>query len=431
MSLRLWPRSLFGRLSLILLFGLVLAHALSFGLLIHERSQASRAMMILYLAKDVASSVAILERVPAGERPAWLGKLARRNYRYLLGETPAGAPDRSELAQAALAAISGSLGPRHAVTASAGPGAGTHFHLRLADGAPLAIELSAPSLPLSPWVSLILSLQLALLVFFSWLALRLATRPLAELARAADALGPDGRGAPLRIDGPLEVARAAAAFNAMQRRIAEYVAERIRILANVSHDLQSPLTRMRLRVELMDDAVQRDKLAGDLNAMLALVAEGIAYARGADGVTEAPCRIDLDALLDSLICDYADAGKPVRLTGRIGRPLDTRPHTLRRIVSNLVDNALKFAEDPEVFVAPEPGGRVTIAVRDRGPGIAPGELTAVLQPFYRVEGSRNRETGGTGLGLAIAHQLAVALNGTLVLANRDGGGLEARLSLPS
>jgi signal transduction histidine kinase len=161
-----------------------------------------------------------------------------------------------------------------------------------------------------------------------------------------------------------------------------------------------------------------------------LVREGIAYARSTQGVSETSRATDLHALLDSLVCDYIDAGRSVRIVGRYDRPFVTRPHALRRIITNLTDNALKFATDVEIFAESKPPGRVSIIVRDRGPGIHPHELKAVFQPFHRVENSRNRETGGTGLGLAIAQQLTMALAGDLTLSNREDGGLEARLSLP-
>jgi signal transduction histidine kinase len=138
----------------------------------------------------------------------------------------------------------------------------------------------------------------------------------------------------------------------------------------------------------------------------------------------------LYALLDSMVCDYTDGGKIVRLSGTLSEPITTRPRTVKRIVSNLVDNALKFSKNAEILVEPNLPETVCIAVFDRGPGIDQNELAAVMQPFYRIEGSRNRETGGTGLGLAIAQQLTAALGGSLALFNRAGGGLEARLTLP-
>lgn len=427
--LHLWPRSLFGRLTLILFFGLIAAHILTFGLIAYERTQAARAMMVRNLGKEVASAVAILERVPPAERPLWLPRLERSNYRYVLGtDTVAGTPvPETTFAQAVLASISDALGSSYSVAVSSAEGSQMGVHLHLADGTALTIEMLPSSMMLSFWVPLILFIQLAILAVFTWLAVRLATRPLMRLALAADSFGADLAAAPLPEDGPLEVGRAAIAFNAMQRRIAEHLAERMQILAAVSHDLQTPITRMRLRADLMDNALQRDKMLGDLTAMQMLVEEGIAYARNAQGVNEAVCRTDLDALLDSLVYDYLDAGQSVGLRGKLGTPLETRPHTLRRILTNLVDNALKFGGDVEIHVQVQAG--VAITVLDRGPGIPQSELTAVLQPFYRLEGSRNRETGGTGLGLAIAHQLASAMGASLSLSNREGGGLQARLLL--
>ena len=391
-------------------------------------------MMSNYLAKDVAIATAVLERAPAGERPAWLARLQRANYRYVLGPATERGNGASATEGQFVAAIADALGPNYAVTAtpSTDPSDPVQLrvHFRLADGTPLTVEVFPPRVSVSPWPSVALSLQLLVLAALTWIAVRLATRPLARLANAADALKPEHKVDPLEENGPVEVAQAAKAFNAMQRRIADYLAERAQILAAISHDLQTPITRMRLRADLLDDETAREKFQGDLNAMQELVEEGIAYARSAQSSSETPCSTDLYALLDSVVCDYADAGQVVRLAGRIDDPITTRPRALKRVVINLVNNALKFAKDVEIAIEPGPPDSVSIAVRDRGPGVPPGELKAVLQPFYRIESSRSRETGGTGLGLAIAQQLAATLGGTLALSNRSGGGLEARLSLP-
>jgi signal transduction histidine kinase len=431
---RLWPASLFGRITLILFLGLAAAHTLSFWLVFIERGMAMQGMMVSYLARDVASSVAILERVPAAERPQWLRLLERRNYRFVLNPPPPGAGAPSRLAQQVGTAVAGALESSREVVAvepgDASPDVRLRLHLKLADGTPVAVELAQPQLEVSPWVFAVLAAQLALLALLTWLAVRSATRPLTQLADAADAVGPAAPGAPLAETGPREVARAAAAFNAMQGRIQAHLAERTQILAAISHDLQTPLTRLRLRTELIDDAPLRDKLLADLDALQALAREGIAYARSAHGAAEATRSVDLHALLDSLVCDYTDARQPVTLEGAEGLMLDTRPQALRRLITNLVDNALKFAGTAQVVAGLDEHG-IFIAVRDEGLGIAPEELQAVMQPFYRVENSRSRETGGTGLGLAIALQLAQALGGQLVLRNREEGGLEARLTLPT
>jgi signal transduction histidine kinase len=255
------------------------------------------------------------------------------------------------------------------------------------------------------------------------------TRPLAQLSAAADDLGPDLKAQRLAEEGPTEVAHAARAFNAMQQRIAGYMSERVEILAAISHDLQTPITRMRLRTDLMDDAHDREKFRQDLDAMHSLVREGVTYARTLHGAAEPPLRIDADALLESMVADYEDVGQQVRLEGKAGAPIVSRPHALRRILMNLIDNALKFGSEVRLRVHAEEDGRLVLSVLDNGPGIPPDELDAVLKPFYRVESSRNRSTGGTGLGLAIAHQLAMAMGAELTLKNRAEGGLEARLAL--
>jgi signal transduction histidine kinase len=162
--------------------------------------------------------------------------------------------------------------------------------------------------------------------------------------------------------------------------------------------------------------------------MHALVREGVTYARTLHGATEPPCRIDADALFESMVADYEDAGQQVLLDGRAGAPIVSRPNALRRILTNLIDNALKFGDQVRLQVQTG-DGKLVLAVIDNGPGIPPDQLDNVLKPFYRVEGSRNRSTGGTGLGLAIAQQLAVAMGAELALRNRDEGGLEARLTL--
>ncbi|MGV2861229.1 ATP-binding protein, partial [Achromobacter sp. AGC39] len=299
----------------------------------------------------------------------------------------------------------------------------------LSDGQPVVLNIHLSSMRPAPWLLAVLAVQLILLIACAWLAVRLAVRPLTRLAHAAETLDPNAKSPLLQEDGPAEVAHAATAFNAMQARIAAHVAERMQILGAISHDLQTPITRMKLRTEFMDPSEDRDKLAQDLNEVERLVREGIDYARSAHGKVEPPVRVDLNAFLQSLVYDYQDTGKPVSLEGDSGAPLMARPHALRRILGNLIDNALKFAGAAQVQVATHDDATLSIFVLDRGPGIPDHELAAVLHPFYRLEGSRNRDTGGTGLGLAIAQQLAQAMDGALILSARDGGGLSVELRL--
>lgn len=426
-----WPRTLASQLSLIFLISLVCAHGLSFSAQFYERYISARTAMLGNLENDVSTSVAILDRLPANERASWLPRIDRQNYHYLLNAGETGEPMSSDDVPMAATSIADALGEQYALTFRTIPGLQKHFqaHLTLADGNRITLDVRPAALPVAYWLPVVLILQLALLLGCTWLAVRLAIRPLTRLARAVETLDPNAHPTPLDEQGPTEVAHAAAAFNQMQQRIAEYLKERMQILAAISHDLQTPITRMKLRAEFMEDCAERDKLWSDLGEMEHLVREGVAYARSVHGATEASHRINLDAFLDSLVFDYQDMHKQVSLSGKSSVVLDTRPHALRRVLVNLLDNALKFTGSAELAVGSTPTGQLSISVLDRGPGIAEDELVRVMQPFYRVESSRNRGTGGTGLGLAIAQQLAVAIGGSLTLSNRSGGGLCAQIRL--
>ena len=435
MATRLWPDSLFRRLGIILFAGLLAAHVLSFGLVAFNAFGPSNEVGDDYFLRYIATAVAILDRVKPEERPAWLDRLARPTYRYVPGdpgEPEAAPPKRRQENQARLIAM---LGPDHDAKPvfyldplnRRRPG----WLVHLKDGSPLTLEYIARRTVISPWLPAAFAVQLFTLAFLTWVAVKLATQPLARLERAANSLGSDLRGELLPEDGPKEVARAATAFNAMQRRIAEQAVERIQILAGISRRLQNPITRMRLRADFLGDSDAKEKLQGDLQEMQTLVKQGLALARGRDEIREQRCQTDLHALVDSLVCDYSDAGKSLRFSGERGVTILTHPQALRRIMINLIDNGLKFGEDVEIAIEAQRSSGITITVSDRGPGIPDEHMKSVFLPFYRVEASRNRETGGTGLGLAIAQQLASALHGTLTLANRSGGGLEARLEFLS
>lgn len=432
------PRSLFGRLTLIWLLGLAVVLAVSSWIYLGERGRAARNTMFEHMALDVVTVVALMDSLPPTERDAALKRLERSHYRFVLAPLPEGKPLGEDFAHPAWTQLRQGLAGRPMEMRAALAGdQGRHRHptlylgTRLADGSPFLVEARAP-VPTTPPARTLAAMAALVIgvILLTLLAVRIATRPLSRLAQAAEALGEDLERPPLAEEGPVEVRRAAVAFNWMQTRLRGLFAERTRILAAVSHDLQTPLTRLRLRAELMDDETLRDKMLADLAAMQALVEEGLAYAGSSAAPNEAAILTDLDALAASLVADYTDAGQPVSLAGLGGHPVRTRPRTLRRLLGNLVDNALKFGGSAELVLDSADGAEV-IAVRDRGPGIPEAELDKVFEPFYRLESSRNRETGGTGLGLAIARQLADALGAELVLRNLADGGLEARVALPA
>ena len=285
MVVRLWPDSLFGRLAIILFSGLVAAHVLAFVWIAVDRYAIEDALGSQYASVDIADAVAILDRFKPEERPAWLDRLARRDYRYVLaseGELETNLPRRRQANIARLRAVLGPAYDANYVYFGRPDQLPRGILMHLTDGSPVTIEISWPGAAISPWLPAALAVQLCIIAFFVWLAVKLATQPLARLERAANSLGPDLRGEPLPEDGPQEVARAATALNAMQRRIAEQVAERIQILAAISHDLQTPITRMRLRADFLGDSDAKQKLENDLQEMQTLVKQGLALAREYD-----------------------------------------------------------------------------------------------------------------------------------------------------
>lgn len=316
--------------------------------------------------------------------------------------------------------------------APAGPGVLCRIvSLSLDDGTPLLLAVAAPREPapaVTPMLSVFALVFVACILALAYGVARMATRPLRELASAAVRLGRNIESPPLPLTGPAEVRDAAVAFNAMQARIRRDVQERTYMLAAITHDLQTPLTRLRLRLEKVDDEALHDKLVADLSAMQDTIREGLELARSAD-LREAFQPIDLDSLLDSACADAHDAGQDVTLHGKTGAAVLGAPNALRRALMNLIDNAVKYGRLARVEAALE-GKRAVVRIRDAGPGIPEDQLGTVLDPFFRLESSRSRETGGTGLGLTIARNIAERHGGTLTLRNLPEGGLEAALSFP-
>lgn len=299
--------------------------------------------------------------------------------------------------------------------------------LTLPDRTPLRLALDTPPVspdrlaPLDPVFIGLLALAIAALAYA---VARTAGRPLQRLAQAARALGQNLQGDPIPVAGPTEVKEAAAAFNAMQERLQRHVRERMQMLAAITHDLQTPLTRLRLRLENVEDEALRLQLVGDLAAMQALIREGLELARSAESA-EQPVPLDLDSLLESLVADAAEAGADARFEHGCGAVLRVRPLAMQRVFANLIGNALAYGHSVRVASERDADGTMRVHVRDDGPGVPDDQLLAVLDPFVRLETSRSRDTGGTGLGLAIARTLAERDGATLRLLNRPEGGLDA------
>ena len=305
----------------------------------------------------------------------------------------------------------------------------------LKDGTPLRFDVvHRDRLPIPFQGNFVRDLILFLLgiVLIALFVAHMATKPLRRLAQAAQNLGRNIEHPALsESEGSTEVREASAAFNSMQTSIRNHLQERTYMLAAIAHDLQTPLTRLRLRLEKVADEDLRARLVADLTATLDMVKEGLDFARSTN--TEEPFElIDVDSLIEAICNDATDAGSDVTYSGNIGKPILACPHILRRCITNLLDNAIKYGGFAQVSVRYE-NAKVIISIVDGGPGIPDDQLETVFQPFNRIENSRSRSSGGTGLGLTIARIIAERHRGSIKLSNSGvtGLGLNAKLELPA
>ena len=307
--------------------------------------------------------------------------------------------------------------------------------MRLPDDRWLSVSEAAN--PPRPWHSpgflwAFLLMTVAATALIVW-AVRRMTAPVMLLAAAAERLGRDVNAAPMAEGGPLEIATAAAAFNTMAARIRRFVQDRTFLLTAIGHDLRTPITRLKLRAEFIDDDELRRKFLADLDELEGMVSATLAFGRDLSS-TEPVIALDLPALARTVLDEAADArpeyADRLAYEGPEHLTLHARPVALKRALANLVGNALAYAGDAIVRVRPPEAGMLRIEVEDTGPGIPPEDLDRVFEPFQRLERSRNRETGGTGLGLPIVRNIMRAHGGDVGLANRPNGGLVATISLP-
>lgn len=287
-----------------------------------------------------------------------------------------------------------------------------------------------PSPLVAPWqrqMMLWLVASAIALTPLAWTFARALARPIRRFAEAAERLGGDPQAPPVAQEGPAELRTTARALNGMQARIAGYVGERTEMIGAIAHDLRTPLARIAFRIEGAPEPL-REKVLADVEQMRAMLAATIGFVR-ATGSPSPRVAVDLAALLAAVVEQDRDLGRAVTLAAARPAKVSGDPMMLERLFQNLIDNALAYAGAVEVTLAAEAGSAVA-RLRDSGPGLPPELLTRAFQPFVRGDPSRNRATGGIGLGLTIARTIAEDHGGTIALANRDGGGLEATVRLP-
>ena len=440
----LWPRSLAARTALVLLLGLAVVQVA--GLTIHalDRVDLQRIAAMHDLAGRIMGAYRAAAVAPPLQRDAVLRELEDRPQ-FSIGLTaappaddlPPMPPPQQRLLQRnmAMLPLPGPLRPRDFVLLG---GHGLHrlvVGLRLPDAAWLTVRAELP--PPSFWHATNFLLSFALMTAAAALltlwAVRRLTAPVRTLAAAAEALGRDVNAPPLPEAGPTEVATAAAAFNTMAARIRRFVQDRTVMLTAIGHDLRTPITRLKLRAEFMEDEEQRRKMLADLDEMEAMVAATLAFGR--DAAAEEPASaLDLAELCRTLLDEAGDAQPEIAgelaYAGPPHLTVRARPLALKRALGNLVSNAVTYGGGAHIHMSPPRDKILTLEITDHGPGLPPAELERVFEPFRRLEASRNRETGGMGLGLPIARNILRAHGGDVVLVNPPKGGAKAIVTLP-
>jgi signal transduction histidine kinase len=468
---RFLPKSLFGQMLVIMLLGLIVSYAIGAWIYSTDREAALREVGGLAAANRIANLARLVEEAPADWRERIVATLSDRTFQVTLSDQKPNFTEQGDSGPVAQA-ISDYLSDRldldasrrpivvASESASLSPGSGPFLdHPPMMMRGPrrmmggwrmhgwaelVALDVAIP-LSTGQWLSFntalpehvpsfsyqliasMLVMTIVLIVVAVWAAKRV-TAPLRTLAEAAQRLGRDVNAPPIPDIGTIETRQASRSFNEMQIRLRELIDNRTRLLAAVSHDLRTPLTLLRLRAENASDPEEKERMLATLTEMDAMVSAILQYTRD-EMTTEPVRRTDLTALIQSIVDDMADAGMDVVFDPAPEVLVDCRSSALKRAITNLVDNAVKYGHKARVTLQAREK-LVEIAIEDEGPGIPEKELARVFQPFYRVEESRNRESGGVGLGLAIAQSLVQKNNGTLSLQNRPSGGLRAQILLP-
>jgi len=445
--MRLLPDSPLARLVLVFLGGMTLTSVVILWAQMPEREALAFRISAGRAAHRLADYVKLADQLPAANRDRLAEVASTRGVRMRLlsGPSHSAVPEPGSDAAVFRDILRETLARDWPLTVSAGPaedippepgqtqpqdGFDFAVEARLSDGSWVALGMQDPR-RIAHWPKRTIAnllIVMGVLAVLSFVVVRWVTRPLYRLADAAETLGRNINRPALPETGPREVRRAARAFNVMQERLSRYIRNRTGILTALSHDLKTPITRLRLRAEMLEQPEVRDKFVRDLAELEHMVHSTLSFMRGLDD--REPLRsIDVMALTAALQADAEELGRNVQVLGKPLEPFFGKPEGLKRCLQNLLDNALRYGRDVELVIEDD-AQVLTLYVRDRGPGIPQQDLERVFEPFYRLEASRNPSTGGSGLGLSIARNLAQSMGGGVMLRNRAGGGLEAKLTLP-
>ena len=468
--IRLLPKTIAVRIVLVLLLGLTVTHVASMAIYYGDRLTLRQRLGSDHEAERIAILFRLVNRLGKAERTKIVDTASGPNLRLSLSNQPPPAPvgqdDNAALLRDLIAKYLGKSGPdttpntivvRYVSGSVAKPPVGGEAGLprplggsasrssgsqvarhqviqasiRLDDGSWLNYQTVRNVQDSSFPMRLVLSTALMVLavIVAGICAARRVNAPLAAVARAAERLGEDATMAKLQEKGPLEVQRMARAFNQMQERIRNFIDDRTKMLAAISHDLRTPITRLRLRAEFIEDKGQHDKTLADLNHMEKMISSVLSFAKD-EHQREGLEQIDLAALLLSICSDMSDTGHSVEYEGAETLTVMGRPIALKRAFTNLVENAVKYGGQARVRLTAE-SKRAIVRIEDDGPGISEEDREKVFAPFFRIDRARNLETGGTGLGLALARSIIRAHGGDIRLSNLEPKGLQVEVALPT
>ncbi len=456
------PRTLRGQIILLIVAALAAAQALTLWLFLDQRALAVRSALALEAADRAGNIARLLDDAPASLHPEILKAASSALVQFSIGAAPAvdqndlPAPPwiakrirsllgpgsvgeirvemRQRFSTARMPVMPGPPPPNMRPHRDTGPmrmnATELNLSIALKDGGWLNMASRFRDPPYQ-WVwseVATFAFTATLLAAVLWFALSRLVGPLQRLARAADRLGRGEDVVAIAPVGPEEMRRLAAAFNEMQGRLHRFVSERTRLLGALGHDLRSPLTALRVRAEMVDDAETRERMIATIGEMQEMIEATLAFARGM-ATTEPVETVQLRDFLGPLCSEFREAGGAVSLGEVADGPVRIRRNTMRRAIRNLIENALRYGQRARVSARIE-AGEAVICIEDDGPGIPAENLERVFDPFVRLESSRSRETGGVGLGLSIARTIILAHGGEIALENRKEGGLAVTVRLP-
>ncbi|WP_063800388.1 ATP-binding protein [Bradyrhizobium lablabi] len=381
---------------------------------------------------QLATAVQLLGAAPASERPRLSADIARTFPQLGIELLAADTPPAAREPEANLHGLHRRLGHSYRLFTWP-PGSETQrLGIVLPDGATIAANMPADRRPPfmgGPTMMTLLFAVISVTLLGLWAA-RALTAPLSSFAKAAESFSLDGTTAPLPERGPEEIRSVAKALNRMRERITGLIDDRTRMLAAISHDLRTPITRMRLRSEFIEDETHRSRMLADLDQMRAMLESVLSFLRN-DRRLEAMTLVDIASSLQLVTDQFSDLGRRVAYDGPAHAMATVRPDDLHRAVTNLVENAVRFGAEAVIRLRISPN-EFTIDVEDDGPGISDAQKQTMLEPFVRGDDARNMdEAAGFGLGLSITNAIATAHGGTLSLHDRQPHGLVVRMQLPT